>query len=154
LLLLLLATQAVLAQYEPSGSLTLSSDTVQAGGQVGVSGTGFGPNTTVQLTIQSDPVHLATVTTTTGGTFSANVTVPTSFSGTHTIVAAGVDASASVRVLAAQIQVLAGLPATDTSPNTEFRQPSDSVVLAVAGAGIVMLTAGLLFLSRRRSKVG
>jgi len=152
LLVMLLVSQAVLAQYQPGGSLALSPSTVAAGGQVTVSGTGFAPASQVQLTIDPDPSHLATVTTDAEGAFSAEVTIPTSLSGEYTVVATGTDPAGSVLVLSATLTVTASeAPPTTTSPADTSPSGSDPIVLAIAGAGIVVMTGlVLLYATRRR----
>ena len=151
LLLFLLGSQAVLAQYGTQ-SLVLSSSTVTAGGTVTVSGGGFAGASEVKITIQSQPVLLATATTAANGNFSVVVTVPTSFSGQHTIVATGTDPAGSLLVLSAPITVASSLPQTSTDPQLDRRSgASDPIVLAGAGAGIVVMT-GLLLLAARRSR--
>lgn len=153
LLVLLLVSQAVLAQYEPGGSLTLSPSTVLAGGQVTVSGTGFAPASPVQLTIDPDPAHLATVTTDGAGAFSAEVTIPASLSGEYTIVATGTDSVGSVLALSAVLSVTtSGVPPTSTSPSSTSRSGSDPMVLAIAGAGIVVMTGLVLLVATRRRR--
>jgi titin len=153
-LLLLLLSQAVLAQYEPTGPVTLSSTTPTAGGQLTVSGDGFAPGSQVQVIIESEPVLLATVTTDAAGSFTVDVTIPTSFSGEHLIVATGIDPAGSVRVLGTTIVVAAlQVPPTSTSVVDATPQGSDAVVLALAGAGIVAMTGSLLLATRRRGSV-
>jgi hypothetical protein len=155
-LLLLLVSQAVLAQYEPTGPLTLSSTTPTAGGHLTVSGAGFASDSQVQVTIESEPVLLATVITDSAGAFTEVVTIPASLSGEHMIIATGTDPAGSVRVLASTVVVAAlSAPATSTSavPATD-RQGSDPIVLAIAGAGIVTMTGLLLVLTRRRRPLG
>jgi hypothetical protein len=155
LLLLFLISQAVLAQYEPSGSLVLSPTTVTAGGQVNVSGTGFAADSQVQVTTQPDPELLATGTTDSTGAFSVDVTIPASFSGEYSIVATGVDPNGSVLVLTATLTVTASeVPPTSQAPGSPIRG-SDPIVLAIAGIGIVGMTGlVLLFASRRRRSLG
>ena len=149
LLLLLFGTQAVLAAYGPSGSLTLSSSTSTAGAPVGVSGDGFDPGSNVQITIHSTPVLLTTVAADGSGHFSATVTIPAGFSGLHQITATGLDPQQSVRVLESSISLTSdGLPATDTVM-TDAAGSSDLAILALSGAGIVILTVGVLFATRR-----
>jgi hypothetical protein len=114
LLLLVLGTQAVLAQYTPAGTLTLSTYSPPAGSTLTVSGTGFAPDSDVHLTIESTPLLLARATTDAAGAFSVAVTIPPSYAGHHSIVATGIDPQGSVRVLASTIEVgsLTGTPVT------------------------------------------
>ena len=165
-LLLLLLSQAVMAQYEPSGSLTVTPPSVAAGGQVTIDGSGFAPGSEVRITVQETPVLLTTVTTDAAGGFSVVVTVPGDFAGAYTVVATGVDASGSIHVLTANLNVIqgevlpivsspkpsaAGLPATSQTPSGST-QGSDPVVLTIAGAGIVAMTGIVLLVATRRRR--
>ena len=152
LLLLLLGSQAVLAQYDPTGPVGLSDTTVTGGSDVTVTGSGFAPNSEIQLIIESDPVLLATVTADATGAFSATVTIPPSFSGDHLIVATGVDPAGSLRVLGTAIVVEpTQLPRTNTDlPAVGRASPSDPLVIAGAGVAIVLMTTLLLAATLRR----
>jgi hypothetical protein len=55
------------------------------GMQLSVNGFGYKPQAPVTITFTSDPVELAVVTTAADGTFVANITVPASPAGSHTI---------------------------------------------------------------------
>lgn len=147
-LLLIFGAQAVLAQYGANGTLTLTNSIAAPGSDVGVTGTGFDPNSTVHLTIQSVPVLLGTVTTDGSGGFTMPVTIPMDFDGAHHIVATGVDPDLSVLVLQANVMVTSQ-PPTDTFAQVTPAGSSDSAVLALAGIGIVLLTAGVLLITRR-----
>lgn len=150
LLIALLATQVVVAQYTPSGSVTVSTATPAAGGEVIATGQGFAAASEVRVTLESTPVLLATVTTDQAGSFTARVTIPSGYSGTHQLVATGVDPSGSVRVLVTMLDIK-GVPATDTLAETaDTPRGSDAAVLGVAGLGIVGLTLITLYLLRRR----
>ena len=152
LLLLLLRSQAVLAQYGPGGDLSVSNATPSAGSEITVSGEGFAPTSPVQITIASSPQLLATVESDASGAFSVTVSIPASLSGQHTISATGTDAAGSVLVLTAVVEVAAStVPPTDTSPLPGTgRSGSDGLVLAIAGAGIVLMTSVLLLTTRTR----
>ena len=152
LLLVVLGSQAVLAEYQPNGSLICSSLTPTAGGTMTVSGSGFAPNSPVQIVITSTPVLLDTVGTDSSGAFSAEITIPVDLVGAHTLTATGTDPQGSVRVLSTDITVIAPpLPATSTVPGVAAPQDrSDSMVFALAGMGIVLMTGGLLYSTRRR----
>lgn len=161
LLLLLLGSQAVLAQYGPSGPLTVSNANPVAGAQITVSAVGFAPSSPVQITIESSssaPALLATANTDATGAFSKSVTIPASAAGHYTLSARGTDTSGSVLVLTASIEVAAGEVAGVTSPPTSTtpvsdtgRSGSDVLVIAIAGAGIVLMT-GILMLVTNKSR--
>jgi hypothetical protein len=120
---------------------------ITAGQKITLQGTGFAPNSTVQLLVYSSPVSLGTVVTDENGSFSVEVTVPANLAnGTHHLVATGVDANGNVRNLVIAVTVSGGVA---TLATTGF----DAVPVAVGG-GLVLLTgAGLLVGARRRSNV-
>jgi hypothetical protein len=155
LLLLLLGSQAVLAQYGPGGQLTVSDANPPAGGEIVVTAEGFAPATPVQVTITSEtsaPELLATVEADAAGAFSESVTIPENASGPYTLSATGTDVAGSVLVLTASIDVVAvTAPPTDTQPVTGTgRSSSDALVIAIAGAGIVLMTGFLLIVTHKR----
>jgi hypothetical protein len=160
ILLVLLLSQAVLAQYGTSGTLVVSPATVTAGGQVTVSGTGYGPNTQVQLSTQQDPTHLGTATADATGAFTAVIKVPSSFLGRYDVLATGIDGAGSVYVLSGAMTVVSQNVEAATSAPTPGSRPwfdpssfgSDPLVLAVAGAAIVAMTGFLLFIVARRRR--
>ena len=83
--------------YSPVATLNLSSSSVDAGGTVTVSGSGFAPNTAFDVVLHSTPVTLTTVTTSLAGTFSVAVTIPAGIpAGAHTIVAGGASIALTV----------------------------------------------------------
>ncbi|MGH8925130.1 MAG: hypothetical protein ACRDWA_10910 [Acidimicrobiia bacterium] len=128
-----------LAQYQPAdGPVELSTTNLDPGDEVEVSGSGFAPGSEVVLTIESEPVMLATVTANSGGSFSSIVTVPSNVAaGQHTISATGIDPSGAPRVLAAQVSVGGSLPFTGL--------PLDWVVVGA----VVLLTLGAAMLAMR-----
>jgi len=175
LLLLVLGSQAVLAQYGPSGQLTVSDANPPAGAQITVSAEGFAPFAPVRVTIESSssaPQLLATVHTDGTGAFSGSVTIPASAIGPYSLTAPGTDASGSVFVLTANIEVAAitvtspaptpaPTPASPPAPTPAptpapgpGRPGSDALVVAIAGAGIVLITGVLLLLTYNRRRQG
>lgn len=149
MLLVLLGSQLVLAQYTPSGPLELATLNPQPGAVMTVAGDGFASDSEVRVTIESTPLLLATTTADGSGTFSVSVTIPADYSGSHRLVATGTDGDGSVRVLATAIIV--GIPATDALPSADVPVVgSDPFVLAVAGFGIVIMTGVMLLIGRRR----
>lgn len=152
--LLLLTTQVVYAQYDPVGPVSLSSSTPQAGGTIVVSGSGFDPDSTVRITIESTPTHLATVTVDPSGAFSASVAIPSDFSGSHTIKSTGIAPDGSVRVLASTIVVQGvSAPPTDTVPRATAAVAADAwAILAIAAAGIALVTLTVVVTVRRTAR--
>ena len=145
LLLLVLGAQVAIAQYTSAGPLALSTYQTPPGGLVTVSGTGFAIASNVYVTIESNRL-LATVTVNASGNFAVDVTIPASYSGQHTLVATGTDPQGSERVLAAAIQIGSGSP-----PQNAPSRGSDALVLAIAGAGIVVLTGAIIVVMCRAS---
>jgi hypothetical protein len=152
--LLLLASQAVLAQYGPSGSLTVTPSSTKAGDLVAVSGSGCAPSASVQITLGSSssaPVLLGTAAADVNGGFTRELEVPANAGGAYTVTATCVDPAGSVLSLTAPLEVApAALPETVTSePSTATRQGSDALVFAIAGVGIVLMTGVMLLATSR-----
>jgi hypothetical protein len=158
IVLLLLLSQAVLAQYESSGALTLAPQTVKAGGQVTASGGGFKAGSAIQLSTQQDATHLGTATADAQGNFSVTFTVPSTFIGSYDLLATGIDSSGSVRVLsgslavaAEQAQGVTSAPTQSTgNPSSDGGLGSEPWILALAGGAIVAMTGFFLILAGRR----
>ncbi|HXR44980.1 MAG TPA: Ig-like domain-containing protein [Pseudolysinimonas sp.] len=83
-----------------AGILTLSSDVVQAGQDLTVTGAGFAPDADLQLVLGPGGVVLATVTTSGTGTFSQLVTIPLDTAAGPHAITVGTAASAPVTVTA------------------------------------------------------
>lgn len=128
-----------LAQYQSGdGPVVLSTTSLAAGGDVEVSGSGFAAGSEVVVTIESEPVVLATVTANSGGSFSTVATIPSSIAtGQHTIFATGIDPSGASRALATQVSVGESLPFTGL--------PLDSMAVGA----VVLLTLGAAMLAMR-----
>ncbi len=125
--------------------IALSTAQVAAGHQVTVTGTGLPGNLPVDVVLHSDPVTLATVTTSVTGAFSSTVTIPTGTPpGGHTIIVTGTGVtSRAVDLTIVPAAAIAGpaLAATGTD-----------AVPAIA-AGSMLLGGGavaLLAVARRR----
>jgi hypothetical protein len=133
----------------PAADATLTTDkgavsSLTAGQQVVLEGEGYLPGSTVELYIYSTPTHLGSVLVGADGAFTATVTVPTGFYGSHSLVAAGVDEDGNPRYSRMDITV-----AEDPSSlaYTGFS------ALPFVGGGLLALVAGagLLVASRRRA---
>jgi Glycine rich protein/Putative Ig domain len=132
----LTAEATLTATAVPVPAVQLSTPSVQAGGSLTISGTGFADSTTLTVVLHSNPVTLGTVTTSGTGTFSIQVTIPSDTpAGTHAILVGGTQ-YATLQVTA--VLSTAGLPATGLDV-------SGSVTLAA-----LLLAAGLALLWRRR----
>ena len=139
-----------------NGSLTPgagSSDKVEAGKTMVVSGTGYQPGSTVTVLIYSEPQVLTTVVADASGNFTATVTVPAGLApGQHTLVASGVDTLGNQRFTTLAVTVSAAGTATVTVTVPKLASTGADVGLPLAG-GIVALAlgGGLIVASRRRS---
>ncbi|HJP65062.1 MAG TPA: LPXTG cell wall anchor domain-containing protein, partial [Actinomycetota bacterium] len=122
--------------------------TVQAGGDVDVSGVNWLQNSTVALTFQSDPVFLGTAQTDADGNFETTVQIPSdATAGQHTITATGRDQNGEPATADCDIVVTAG--AGGGPGGVAFTGTNVSLGLIVLG---VLIVAGLAFLvgGRRR----
>ena len=145
------ATFATAQSSEPvsTGPLTApaATDGLESGESVRVSGAGYAPGASVDITIESTPTLLKTVTTDATGSFSTTVVIPATFpGGQHTLKATGADPAGGLRVLSLAVAVAgdaagSGLPrtGTDTFP-----------LVGVAVAGIAV-GAAILIVRRRQA---
>jgi hypothetical protein len=114
------------------------------GQRVEVSGEGFLPNDSVDITIESTPRRLATVTTDATGSFSSVVTIPTDIDeGSHTLKATGTGANDEDLVLSAAIDVQQG---------QELPRNGAAFTVTFTAVGSVLIAAGLVLedFARRR----
>ena len=121
--------------------------TLTAGQKVTLTGEGFAPGTTVQLTVFSSPVSLGTVVAGEDGSFSVEVTIPANLAdGTHHLVATGIAADGTTRNLVITVTVSGGVA---TLATTGF----DAVPVAVGGGLVLLVGAGLAVGARRRESL-
>ena len=152
---------ALAQQYPPAAcGLTLGTASVAPGGAVTVATSSgctgvFAAGTTVTITLSSDPVTLATVTTDSSGLFSTSVTIPEGTSpGLHTLSATGTGANGSTVVLSTQIEVTgAGAAAAAAGRGTLSFTGSESATLAWLGVGALSCGLICLIAIRRRRTV-
>ena len=117
----------VKAETLTTPAVTVEPSTVEAGKTVTVKGTGFAPESSVTLTLHSEPVEVGTATADENGAFSAEVTVPaTTEAGEHTLVAA----SASPSVTASAPLTVTRAPAAPTQEPSAAPSPSSSAAPA------------------------
>ncbi|QDZ15310.1 beta strand repeat-containing protein [Humibacter ginsenosidimutans] len=124
-----------------------------------VSGDGFAPFAPVTLGFYSTPQSLGTATADASGAFTASITIPAGTSGTHTIVAAGIDASGADAFLSAQTIVTpassgsgsgtgssSGATGNGVSGSTvaDTGLPEDAVGTGILAAIVVLLGAAVL----------
>ena len=113
----------VKAETLTTPAVTVEPSTVEAGKTVTVKGTGFAPESSVTLTLHSEPVEVGTATADENGAFSAEVTVPaTTEAGEHTLVAA----SASPSITASAPLTVTPAPAAPTQEPSAAPSPSAS----------------------------
>jgi hypothetical protein len=156
------------AAYPPPLACTVSVGvaTLTAGQPTTITGSGFAPNETVNLSIHTQSTSLGTVTTDANGSFSKSVVIPSTLGGTHTIVATAPSEKCTVGVKVGRgtggtdsntahhtttggggtDSFSGGSPTTSTTAFTGFAAISATVI---AGA---LLVGGVLFLllGRRR----
>jgi hypothetical protein len=126
-------------------ALNVSTTTARPGAPVSISGGGFAPGATIQITIASTPTLLSTVNADGSGSFQTTVVLPSSLEpGIHTLSATGANPAGGTLVLSSQITVGSGLAFTG----------SNSLALAVVA--FVGIAVGLLAISvtRRRNANG
>ena len=116
---------------------------------------GFAAGATLEITLESDPVHLATATADANGQFSTPVTIPEDATvGPHTVVAKGQGANGSTLTISAELNVV--------SATAGARAPGAAGALAFTGSdslplvwiALAMLTVGTAFVLavRRRAQ--
>jgi hypothetical protein len=145
--------------YPPNGcSLALSVSAANPG-QTIVAGSancspGFAAGATVEITLESDPVHLATVTAGADGQFSTPVTIPEDAKpGSHTVVATGQGANGSTLTISAGLTVASGTAgAAEGAAGALAFTGSDS--LPLVWIALALLTVGTAFVLavRRRAQ--
>ncbi len=134
-------------QYPPGRcNLALSRGSVARGEKVTVFGAGYAPGSAVDLTLHSDPIGLATVTSGADGSFTADVTIPLSAPlGQHTVEAAGTAPGGDPMVLSASLEVTDAAAASrgSTAPRAAVGSTSggSSSGLAFTGLEIGLMTA-------------
>ena len=142
-----------------TGSLTTdnNTDSLRPGSTVDVSGGGYAPGATVQLTLYSAPTSLGTATADASGSFTARVELPLGLApGRHRIVATGPDASGGTLVQTLWITVTDGrgrvLARTGADASVAGTgEGLGSATLAGAGLGAAGL-AGALVLAVRANR--
>ena len=125
------------------------TDSVTAGKQVTLSGSGYLPNSTITLIAYSSPQVLTSVVTDATGSFTVTVTVPDGLeSGHHTLVASGVDPTGAVRYVTLPVTVTGGTTGSGGLAYTGF-----DVALPLTGGLIALVVGAVLMVAARRRKV-
>ena len=130
------ATVASAASY--SGATVTGPGTVAPGGIINLTGSGFGPNTPIAITISGGTVITGNVTDASGN-WTASIPAPNNL-GTYTITVSGGQTTASTTVTVAASGGGGGLPVTGSS---------NSFPLTQAGAALVAAGALVVFGVRR-----
>ena len=121
-------------------ALQLSSGSVNAGGHITISGSGFAPGTQHDVVLHSTPVTIGTATVDALGFIGVTVTIPAgTTAGAHTIIVDG--ASIPLRVVRPAAITTSALPTTGTDPG-------DSGPWALA----LVVFGALLFIAARRHR--
>lgn len=125
------------------------------GGDITVSGNGFGAGTPVNGIMRSDPVFLGTLVADTAGVVSGTFTVPADAPvGDHHIDLRGTDPSGNPRVLSYAITVAAAPPAADDTGAPDALSFTGSTAVPVALAGAVLTGLGVTALRFRNRRLG
>jgi hypothetical protein len=135
-----LAVPAGAVSYPPTScSLQLASGaTATAGGSIGVTGSGFAPNSAVTLAVNGEKVGQTTASG--SGTINTTVVIPSNAKSPVTISASPPGCSVTVALTAAAVTAAKPLAFTG----------SDSEPLVIAGIVAVALGSVLVFGARRR----
>lgn len=162
LVLLLGMTHAWAQSSEPVSTGTLESSVdpggvVEPGDVVTMSGSGFAPGARIDIVLNSDPIHLATVEADATGFFEVTVPLPAGGlpAGRHTLTATGPDPSGGLRVLSVPV-VVASDPAPDdpasdaTAARVAGLPVTGSPVLPLAALGALAVAVGSALVVRQR----
>ena len=142
------------AQYNVPATVTASTSTPTAGGSITLTAKGFGPETTVQFSVESTPQALGSAVANSSGVATLTTTLPANLSaGAHTIRAVGTDPSGAPLNVTTTITVAAAGATTTTtaaaSPTGLAATGSSSAGLVRIGVVIAVL-GGLLLLAGKR----
>jgi hypothetical protein len=116
---------------------------------------GFSAGATVEITLESDPVHLATVTADADGQFSTPVTIPGDAApGAHSVVATGQGASGSTPTIRAGLTVMSGTAGARAEGAAGALPFTGSDSLPLVWIALALLTVGTTFVLavRRRAQ--
>jgi len=148
------STYATAQTSEPvsTGPLTAPavSGGVERGEEVRLSGAGYAPGASIDITIESTPRLLTTVTAGATGAFSVIVEIPAGFpAGSHTLKATGADPTGGLRVLSVPVTVE---PATGQSSGSGSLVRTGSNTTLLVGVGVAAIAGGSALLRARRRR--
>ncbi|WP_409330141.1 fibronectin type III domain-containing protein [Trujillonella humicola] len=125
------------------------SSSVTPGSKITLTGSGYLANSTVTLLVYSSPQVLGTVVADANGAFTVTVEIPAGLAaGSHTLVAAGVDAAGNPRYLTMPITVTAAGAAAGSGGLAYTG--ADVAVPALGGLAALALGGGLVLAGRRK----
>lgn len=140
------------AQSQLTLSLGINSQVgAEEGDAMLVEGTGFAPNSNVEVYVYSTPTYAGRGVVGGNGSFSFSLPVPAGLArGTHTVVAAGFDTSGQQKFASAPIQIGRALNA-GTLSNTGASQ-SQTLPMTLGGLAIALGVAGLVVTAATRRR--
>lgn len=133
--------------------LTVSTTTPAPGQAFTVAGTNLVANEPITIDLDGSTV-LASLTTSAGGSFSTQVTLPGSVTGTHTISVAGDNSVCAATSVTVSVQSGIEAAATSQAQNQSQNLAGTGVDIAlglVAAAGLLVVGIVLSRVARRRS---
>ncbi len=144
--------QQAITDWTQTRGVTASVGEVAQGGQLTLSGGGFGPNEMVKIELHSAPVLLATVPSSGSGTFSTTLTIPASTTPeVHTLVATGLS---SGRVFSTPITITASGSSSGGGASVLAEGGMDADALQLVGLsalfGTTLVAGGVALMLRRR----
>ncbi len=156
---------SILTDGKPAKVASDGALLVVQGTSVDISGSGYMPNSLVDLWIYSTPTHLGTVTADAQGDFSANFPIPVSIpAGDHTVKIDGKDFKGELTTVSVGVRVLpksqeASVDSVNPSPtatNSAGLSDGSSLVstttAVVLGAFLLLLLLGFFFVAVRRRR--
>jgi hypothetical protein len=145
------------AGYLQCAAPSVSADTVPPGGTVVFKGGGFAPNSTVTVTLHSDPIVLGTTTANDQGNFTFEAVIPDGLDpGEHRLEASGVDPAGNPLVVVQTITVVpAEALAAEATQSSGTLPYTGSDVLRYAGLGLgLVVVGGAAVWGTRRTRAG
>jgi hypothetical protein len=147
------ATSASAAPYANQATLSVSTTNPAVGGTLTVSGSGYAAGETVNLTLESASVSLGSAVANASGDFTTSVTLPSGFSGQHTIVGTGATSGESASVVICIGSC--GTSGSASSGGGGGLAITGVAVAVIGGLGVLLLIGGglMLLAGRRRTVV-
>lgn len=137
-------------QPQPKPTLELSVDSIQAGKDITVSGTGFAPGAAIVFELRSDPIVLGTLIADADGVLQGSLRIPASApAGTHTLVAL----SGGVVLASATLSVTGPAEAgggAAVTPGVQLANTGAETPTAVIALGVLFTVLGGMLVRRRR----